>query len=133
VVTLIVVAEPMMNLLYEREWQAAGPMLRILAVGAMGGLINVTYGSVLMAMKKTFQIMLVVSTHIVLLLVASTLGYALHPDPEMGFIWGVSLVEWLNYPVYVAVVLRYGLWQPRLDFAAIVVSAAATAAVFVWL
>jgi hypothetical protein len=83
-----------------------------------------------MAMKKTFVIMLLVSTHIVFLVTGSMLGYHLHPDREMGFIWGVSMVEWLNYPVYAAVAARYGLWQPRLDFSVIAVSVLATLLAF---
>jgi len=130
VTVLILVARPMINLLYTSDWQHAGPILRILAVGAMGGLLNSTYGSALLAMGKTFQGMALLASQIVFLVAATLLGYRLHPDPEMGFIWGVALVEWLNYPVTAAVMARYGLFQPKIDAAAIVTSAAAIALAF---
>ena len=125
IVTLIVVAKPLINLLYKDDYERAGPMLQILAVGSMGGLLNSTYGSALLALGRTFQIMALLAMQIVFLVVASLLGYHLHPEPELGFIWGVASVEWLNYPATAAVMAHYGLWQPRIDGAVVIVSVAA--------
>jgi O-antigen/teichoic acid export membrane protein len=131
IVALIVVAKPLISLLYKNEYEGAGPMLQILAVGSMGGLLNSTYGSALLAMGKTFQIMTLLAMQIVFLIVASLLGYHLHPQPEFGFIWGVASVEWLNYPATAAVMARYGLWQPRIDGAVILISAMAVLLAFI--
>lgn len=128
IVLLILLAKPLINLLYKGAYQDAGPMLQILCVGVMGGLLNSTYGSALLALGKTFIIMLLLAVQIVILIVATSVGYRWHG--EIGFIWGVALVEWLNYPLTAAMVRRFGLFQPAIDGAAIAVSAAAIALAF---
>jgi O-antigen/teichoic acid export membrane protein len=129
VITLVVLAKPIINLLYPNGgYERAGPMLRILAVGAMGGMLNSTYGSALLAMGKTFHIMALLASQIVILVVATSIGY--HRAGDIGFIWGVALVEWLNYPFTAAVMSRFGLWQPRIDVPAMVVCALAVVLAF---
>lgn len=128
IVVVMVLAKPFINLLYRGPFQNAGSMLQVLAVGVMGGLLNSTYGSALLALGKTFDIMLLLAVQIVILVVGTTIGYAWHG--EMGFIWGVALVEWLNYPMTAFMMRRVGLLQPMIDGAAIVVCASAVALVF---
>jgi O-antigen/teichoic acid export membrane protein len=128
IVSLMVIAKPLINLLYHGEYEKAGPILQVLAIGALGSVLNTTYGSVLLAMGKTFDIMALLVTYIIFLVAGTLLGY--HWYGEVGFIWGVALVEWLNYPANAAVLARHGLWQPRLDAAVVVVSVAAVALVF---
>jgi len=122
IVTLILIAKPLIVLLYKGNYENAGPILQVLSVGALGGVLNTTYGSVLLAMKKTFEIMALLVTYIIFLIVGTQLGF--HWYGEVGFIWGVALVEWLNYPFNAAVLARHGMWQARLDAAVIAVSAA---------
>lgn len=122
IVALIFIARPMITLLYKGNYETAGPILQVLAVGALGGVLNTTYGSVLLAMKKTFEIMALLVTYIVFLVVGTQVGY--HYYGEVGFIWGVALVEWLNYPFNAFVLARHGMWQGRLDAAVIAVSGA---------
>ncbi len=128
IVTLILIARPLINLLYENQFRQAGPMLQILCIGVMGGLLNSTYGSALLALGKTFIIMLLLAVQIVILIVATSIGFRTHG--EIGFIWGVALVEWLNYPLTAFMLHRFGLFQPKLDGAAILVSAAAIVLAF---
>jgi O-antigen/teichoic acid export membrane protein len=129
-VALLVAARPFINLLYPAQYQKAGEILRILAVGGMGAVMTSTYGSALLAMGKTLQIMLLLIASIVFVVINTLVGYYLYG--EIGFIWGVALVEWMNYPFNALVMAHYGLWQKKLDFAAIVASGVAVALTF-WL
>lgn len=128
IVTLILIAKPLINLLYDDQYQKAGPMLQILCVGVMGGLLNSTYGSALLALGKTFIIMLLLAVQIGILIVSTSIGYRMHG--EIGFIWGVALVEWLNFPLTAYMMSRFGLFQPKVDILAILISATAIVLAF---
>lgn len=125
---LILAARPLINALYKGNYELAGPILQVLAVGGLGSVLNTTYGSVLLAMRKTFAIMALLVSYIVFLVLGTQIGY--RGWGEMGFIWGVALVEWLNYPLNAAVLARLGLWQWKLDAMVIAVSAATIGLVF---
>lgn len=117
---LILFGQHVINILYPQEWRDAGWMLRILAAGACGGIIISTYGSALFALGKTFQAMFLLVTQLIILVAAALLGY--HWYGEKGFIVGVAAVEWLNYPFMAIVTAKSRIWQPQIDFPAMLVS-----------
>jgi O-antigen/teichoic acid export membrane protein len=120
---LILFGDVLISLLYPGNWQSAGWMLQILAAGAVACAVISTYGSVMMAMGNTFWPMVLLITQLVLLTSAALLGN--HWFGVQGFIVGIALVEWLNYPVTALVMIRQRMWQPEVDLPALLVSAAA--------
>lgn len=124
-VPLMLGGDYVVRLLLAKPYWDAGWMVQILAGGALAGIVNSTYGSALLALGKSFQISCLLAVQLVFLIGGAMLGY--HLKDEVGFIIGLAAVEWLNYPATAFMMSRYGLWQPRLDVAALSVSAAAIA------
>lgn len=122
-VPLMLFGDWLVQVLYDERYWEAGWMVQILAGGALGGIVNSTYGSSLLAIGKSFHISCVLATHLIFLIGGGLLGY--HWKGELGFIIGIAAVEWLNYPVTAFIMARHKLWQPSIDFAAFAVSAAA--------
>jgi len=125
---LILFGQQLINLIYRDQWREAGWMLRILAVSGCGGIIISTYGSALFALGKTFQAMFLLVTQLIILVPAALLGY--HWYGEKGFIVGVAMVEWLNYPFMAVVAAKSRIWQPQIDFPAMLLSGAAMAVAY---
>ena len=125
---LIVAGDKLIKLLFRSEWHDAGWMLQVLAAGAVGGVVVSTYGSAIIALGKTFYSMLLMITQLVLMVTAALTGYYLYG--EKGFIVGIAVVEWLNYPVLALVMARQRIWQPEIDISALLVSGLAVAAAY---
>lgn len=130
-IPLVLLARPIVELLYPEEAWAAGWMLQALGAGALGGLLISSYGSALLALGKTFFMTLLLVTQLVFLIAGSLIGYFWYG--ELGFVIGVATVEWLNYPVMTAVMVRHRLWQPEVDLPVIAICAATILSVVYWL
>lgn len=122
-VPLMLLGNWIVQLLYDERYSDAGWMVQILAGGALGGIVNSTYGSSLLAIGRSFDISCLLATHLVFLVGGGLLGYQL--NDEVGFIIGIAAVEWLNYPVTAYIMARHKLWQPSIDMTAFALSAAA--------
>lgn len=119
-IALILGGPPLVRLLYPADRSDAGWMVQFLAAGAVGGVVISTYGNALLAQGKSAQISVLLVTHLCILVAASLLGN--HLGGERGFVIGVSMVEWLNYPFVAVMMARHRLWQPLIDGAAAVVT-----------
>jgi O-antigen/teichoic acid export membrane protein len=126
---MILFGDLLIQLLYPPIWHGAGWMLQILAAGAVGCVVISTYGSALMAVGRTFWPMFLLITQLALLTAAALIGN--HFYGMKGFIVGIALVEWLNYPFTAFVMIRQRLWQPEIDLPALLISAVAVALAFV--
>jgi O-antigen/teichoic acid export membrane protein len=125
---LIVAGDKLIQFLYPPEWHGAGWMLQVLAAGAVGGVVVSTYGAAIFALGKTFYSMLLMITQFIFMVTAALTGFYLYG--EKGFIAGIAVVEWLNYPVLALVMARQRIWQPEIDLAALLVSGLAVAAAY---
>ena len=125
---MVLFGDKLIQLLYPPNWHAAGWMLQILAAGAVGCVVISTYGSVLMALGRTFWPMFLLITQLGLLVSAALIGNRL--NGVQGFIVGIAVVEWLNYPITAFVMIRHRLWQPEIDLPALAISALAVAVAY---
>jgi O-antigen/teichoic acid export membrane protein len=127
---LIVWGPEIVDLLLPSEWQPAGRLTQILAVGALGAAVLLPIGSVFMAVGDSFRHMLLEATRSASMLLCLLVG-GLFGGVD-GIIAGVVAASFLYYPVLVLLVRRYRCWFPALDIAAMAVSALAIYAGF-WL
>lgn len=124
--------------LYPEHYRDAGWMLEILTAGNIGLVIGLTAGGIVLAKGDSFRFMVLQSLRALLMLVGMTVGYWIggqssHPDGAlMGFLIGMGVSYWLNYPVLVWAIKRYGTWLPGLDAIAFISSAAVIVVKF-WL
>jgi O-antigen/teichoic acid export membrane protein len=121
---LIVFGQPIVALLFDDRYVEAGWMLQILAAGVVASVVCSTYGAVLLARGDSYVVMLLLATQVALLATASVVGFAMYG--VWGFVVGVALVEWLNYPVAAWVLWRRGLWQASIDLPVLGVAAVVT-------
>ena len=81
-----------------------------------------------MALGRTFWPMFLLITQLGLLVSAALIGN--HLNGVQGFIVGIAVVEWLNYPITAFVMIRHRLWQPEIDLPALAISALAVAVAY---
>ncbi|MBM3288881.1 MAG: hypothetical protein FJY92_01895 [Candidatus Hydrogenedentes bacterium] len=114
------------QLLYRRpEYYDAGWMLQIVAVGTVGAVVTSTIGPVLLARGDSYRFMIVqvsrATIMCVTMIACGAIGgwTGIEKGTQIGLIVGVALPEYIVYPVLVWAVRPYGVWLPKLDFAAV--------------
>lgn len=117
------------RLMYPESYHEAGWMLEMLTAGNIGLVIGLTAGGVVLARGDSFRFMILQATRAGLMLIGMSVGYFIgkntgHPDGGMiGFIAGMGLSYWLNYPFLVWAIKKHGTWLPGLDAIAFGLSA----------
>lgn len=107
--------------LYPEHYHDAGWMFEVLTAGNIGLVIGVSAGGVVLARGDSFRFMILQSARAVVLLVGMGVGYAIGensgaPDGGVaGFIIGMGVSYWLNYPLLVWAIKKHGTWLPGLD------------------
>lgn len=115
--------------LYPEHYHDAGWMFEVLVAGNVGLVIGLTAGGVVLARGDSFRFMILQSTRAALMLVGMTGGYFIGKNSGaedgaiIGFIVGMGVSYWLNYPLLVWAIKRHGTWMPGLDAIAFAVSA----------
>jgi O-antigen/teichoic acid export membrane protein len=127
---LVVFGNDIIHALYKPDYHGAGWMLRILAAGAIGVLISPSYGQAMMALGRGEQIVWLLVSLIGFMLAGTLIGYYFFGGLQ-GFVIGLALTEWLNYPFVALRARKYGVWTPRVDAMLFVVAAIAVALAFV--
>lgn len=110
---LVVFGQQIVGLLFDARYAESGWMLQVLACGVVASVVCSTYGAALLARGDSLAAMLLLSTQVALLITSTLVGFSL--GGVFGFVVGVALVEWLNYPVTAWFLWRRGLWQPTID------------------
>ena len=110
---LAVKGQLLVHFLYRREFHEAGWMLRILAAGAIIGVINQATGTVWPALGEFRMSTLMAGIQVPVLCCATIGGYALHG--LVGLVIGCAAVEAVVFPIQAFLVARRGLWQPEID------------------
>jgi len=113
--TLFVIAfgEWIVGFLYPPEFHAAGWMLKVLSVGAIGSIVSHSCQPVLLAVGDSFRHLMVFVGQLVILAIAIVIGAAL--GGAVGVIFAVAFARLLGYFVVAAAIHKYGVWTPALD------------------
>jgi len=115
--------------LYPEHYHDAGWMFEILTAGNVGLVIGITAGGVVLARGDSFRFMILQSARAVLMLAGMSLGYWIGKNSDVenggmsGFLIGMGVSYWLNYPLLVWAIKKHGTWLPGLDAAAFGLSA----------
>lgn len=110
----------LMGFLYDQRYVDSGPMLELLAAGTLVGHVWGSYMGVLLAMGRVATMTMLTAAQIAIQFGGMLLGY--HFGGGMGLVAGVAAANWVMYPVQAIVMIRNGLWQPRLDLPLLVAS-----------
>lgn len=121
-VALVVGGEALIGLLYDPRYADAGWIMQLLALGSLLGVLESSYGGVLLAIgkPKVISLLLIFQTAVQLILMGT--GYLL--GGSKGFIVGAALWPWFFYPINAVVFARLRLWQPEVDLPVLLLSAA---------
>lgn len=123
---LAIFGKQIVALMYDPRYVSAGWMLEVLSLGSMGAVISLTNGSVLLAKGDSFRFMVLQVARGVLLIGGMAIGS--YAGGLAGIVVGVAASKIADYPVMVWAIRRYGVWQPWVDFPAMLVSAGVVAA-----
>jgi O-antigen/teichoic acid export membrane protein len=125
-VLFAVAGDRIIALLYDPRYQEAGWMLRVLAAGQVAGVVGISSTAALYAVADSFSNMCLEGARTALLIGGMAVGGYLFG--KEGLVIGVASVGLLLYPFWIVALRRRGLWQPALDFTALLASAATIAA-----
>ena len=117
---LAVSGEWIVELLYDDRYLAAGPMLRILAVGTVGQVIAISAERAILARGDSFRWMLLQLSRALLL--AAALAYGLRTGNTTTLLVGISAARLLSYLPLVGLLRPIGVWLPALDATAFALS-----------
>ncbi|MFO1077534.1 MAG: oligosaccharide flippase family protein [Planctomycetota bacterium] len=108
------------DFLYKPEYADAGWMLRVLAAGNMMRLINNSSNSVWLALGDSFRQMTMNALAIPIVLIAVFVGN--HFGGTTGTVIGIASADVFLYPYIAWSLRRKGLWNPTLDFTAMLIA-----------
>ena len=111
-IVLSLFGQSLIDLLYDNRYHDAGWMLRILALGSIGGAVFASYGGVLWAIGQARQNSIVLAFQVVFQLGAMSIGAHFG---ARGLVIGAAFAYIALYPVYAVILRRDRLWQPILD------------------
>lgn len=110
---VILLGQHIVNFLYPNNFWAAGWMLQVLSVGAIGSIVTHSCTPVLLAVGDSFGHLLTFVGQLAILAVAVLVGALI--GGEAGVIIGVAYARLLGYFVTAAAIRKYGVWTPWLD------------------
>ncbi len=110
---VILWGDQLIGLLYDERYQDAGWILQILAVGMIPASVISTMNPVLLAVGDSFRHLINTANRFVLQILGMSIG-TYYADVT-GFIIGISIAEFLCYPMTVYLIRPYRVWLPLLD------------------
>ncbi|WP_432797440.1 oligosaccharide flippase family protein [Poriferisphaera sp. WC338] len=122
---LAIFGEQIIELLYPEKYYEAGWMLRLVAIGAVGMVVNQTAASVLLAKRDSKRYMTMQCYRAVIYLCGVIAG-GITAGLE-GVIIGMIIAQWSEYPILVWAIRPHKVWLPGLDLSAFAISAAVIA------
>jgi O-antigen/teichoic acid export membrane protein len=113
--TVLVIAygEWIVKFLYPPEFEAAGWMLKVLSVGAIGSIVSHSCLPVLLAVGDSFRHLMTFVGQLIILAIAIAVGAYL--GGAEGVIFAVAYARLLGYFVTAAAIRKYGVWTPWID------------------
>lgn len=110
---MVVLGPAFIYLVYPVPYHGAGWVMQLLAINAMAGIINNTYGQAYMATGATLYNTITVAAQLIIMVAATLIGY--HYAGETGFLLGLGISQWVKYPVDAMLARRGGYWHWRFD------------------
>ena len=110
---IVLWGDQLIGLLYDERYQDAGWILQILAAGMISASIISTMNPVLLAVGDSFRHLINTATRFTLQILGMSIG-TYYADVT-GFIIGISVAEFLCYPMIVYLIRPYRVWLPLLD------------------
>ena len=104
--------------LYDPRYALAGVFLQIQAVGTLFSFLNASYSGVLWALGRPGLNTLLLGIQVVAVATLTIVGHAV--AGTLGLVAGASCTGLAMYPVTIFIFRRFGLYQPRTDWAPIV-------------
>ncbi len=102
---------------YDPRYAMAGIFLQIQAVGTMFSFLNASYTGVLWALGRPGLNTVLLAVQVVIVATLTLVGHAL--AGTLGLVVGASCTGLAMYPVNALLFRRFGLFQPRTDWAPI--------------
>jgi len=118
---LIVFGRNIVSLFYDSRYHEAGWMLEILSAGSLVAVINSSMSPILLASGNSFRFFLISLAKTIAFFVGIYVGWK--SGGVMGLITGITVANFLFYPILVSRIYSYGIWSPRLDLIGLVGSA----------
>lgn len=118
---MILFGRYLVEFMYPESYHDAGWMLEVLTAGNVGLVIGLTAGSVVLARGDSFRFMILQATRAILMMAGMWVGYTIGKNSGaengamMGFLTGMGVSYWLNYPLLVWAIRKHGTWLPGLD------------------
>lgn len=122
---LAVFGQPIVELLYDPRYWQAGWMLRILAVGAIGGIMDATSDRAILAAGDSLGYLKLQMLRSMLFVGGVVTGYLV--AGLTGLLIGMSCARLVAYVPLAYFLRRHGIWLPKLDCSAFALSAIAIA------
>jgi O-antigen/teichoic acid export membrane protein len=113
--------QPIMNVLYPKDYWGTGWMLRILAAGATIKVMTATIMPILIAVGNSYRMMIVQVTQSIIMIALMIIGG--HFYGVTGLVLATAISDLINYPILVACIREYDVWLPWLDLACILSTA----------
>lgn len=112
---LLVIAKPLIEILYGAKWDASVPYFQLLCLSGMLYTMNALNGNIVKALGKgkLFFIIHIVQRVVGLLLMIAGIGFSVK-----GLLAAVCLSQFINYVIYSVAngkLLNYGIWQQFKD------------------
>lgn len=119
-ILLITLGSHLIGLLYDERYSDAIWMIQILPLGALVGVLSLTYQNVMLAKGRSSYITILLVIQLIIQIAGITIGY--HLNGITGIIIGYTIVGWVIYPINAVFAKKIKLWQPEIDFPVIAVA-----------
>jgi O-antigen/teichoic acid export membrane protein len=109
----IVFGQVLVDFLYKQDYTEAGWMLQVLSIGGLVDAVFMSYGNVLMARGRTFDLAVLLGIKTFVQFSAMLIGN--YFGGQQGVIIGLAAMNWVLYPAEAICYKRLSLWQPEVD------------------
>ncbi|QQE12537.1 oligosaccharide flippase family protein [Planctomycetota bacterium] len=112
--------DKIIHIMYDARYVDAGWMLRLMAIGSVGMVVNQTATSVLLAKRDSKRYMIMQSTRASIYIVGLLIGG--YYGGLSGLIVGMIIAQLSEYPVVIWAIRPHKVWLPALDFSVLALS-----------
>jgi O-antigen/teichoic acid export membrane protein len=113
-IILITLGAQLISILYDERYNDAIWMIQILPLGALLGVLSLTYQDAMLAKGRSLYITIIMVIQLLIQITGITIGYQL--SGITGIIIGYSMVGWILYPFTAIFAKKINIWQPKIDF-----------------
>jgi O-antigen/teichoic acid export membrane protein len=113
---------------YDPRYREAGVFLQIQAVGTIFSFLNASYTGVLWAVGRPGLSTILLAVQVAVVTALIFIGHSM--GGTLGLVIGASFTGVIMYPITAAVYARFGLFQPRTDWAPILLGVVMAAFVY---